>query len=351
MNTRLQTRAVKVGSIQIGGQNKIILQSMTNTKTKDIQATITQIKALQTAGCEIVRLAVLDEEDAMAINEIKKNVTCPLVADIHFNYKLALIAIENGIDKIRINPGNIGSIENTKLVANACKAKNIPIRIGINGGSLEKRLLEMYGGPTPEALVHSAKDQVTILESLGFYDIILSFKSSDVMTTIETNLLASKTFNYPLHIGVTEAGTTLYSAIKSSAALGTLIHQGIGDTMRVSVSDDPTEELKIGKQLLKSFGLMDDVVDLVSCPTCGRLQYNMLPYVKEIEKFLESINSNLTVAVMGCAVNGPLEAARADIGIAGGKDSAVLFKKGKLIKKVPQEQLVETLKAEILSMI
>ena len=351
MFKRTQTKHIKVGSYTIGHQNKIIIQSMTNTKTKDVEATVHQIKSLLTNGCEIVRLAVLDMEDAEAIKEIIKEVKCPLVADIHFNYRLAIAAIEAGVDKVRINPGNIGGKENVIAVVNKCKEYNVPIRIGINSGSLEKSLLEKYNGPCPEAMIESAQHQVDLLESLDFEEIILSFKSSDVQMTIEAYQLAAKTFKYPLHIGVTEAGTLLYSAIKSSAALGVLIHQGIGDTIRVSVSDDPVEEMKIVKQLLKAFDLMDDVPDLISCPTCGRLQYDMLPSVEEIEEFLSSINSNLTVAVMGCAVNGPQEASRADIGIAGGKSEGLLFKKGKLIKKVPQDQIVETLKEEILRMI
>lgn len=351
MITRENTKPVKVGNYTIGGQNKIIIQSMTNTKTKNVEETVHQIKSLLTNGCEIVRIAVLDEEDAIAIKEIKKEITCPLVADIHFNYRLAILAIENGVDKIRLNPGNIGGEDNVRKVVDKCLEYHVPIRIGVNSGSLEKRLLEKYGEPCAEAMIESAQYQVELLESMGFEDIILSFKSSDVLLTIQAYELASRTFKYPLHIGVTEAGTVLYSAVKSSAALGVLINQGIGDTIRVSVSDNPVEEMKICKQLLKAFKLVDDVADLISCPTCGRLQYNMLPYVKEIEKFLNSINSSLTVAVMGCAVNGPQEASRADIGIAGGINEALLFKKGKLIKKVPQELLVETLKEEILKMI
>lgn len=351
MIKRTETKQIKIKNLVIGGQNKVLIQSMTNTKTKDIQATITQIRALQSAGCEIVRLAVLDEEDALAIAEIKKEVSCPLVADIHFNYKLALIAIESGVDKIRINPGNIGSLDRVKAVMEACLAKRIPIRIGINAGSLEKELLEKYTQPCAAAMIESAQKQVSLLESLGFYDIALSFKSSDVRLSIETYRLAAQTFVYPLHIGVTEAGPTLHSAIKSSAALGPLLYDGIGDTIRVSVADDPLEEIKIAKHLLKAFDLIDNVSDLIACPTCGRLQYDMLPYVKEIEKFLETIQSDITVAVMGCPVNGIQEAARADIGIAGGKNEGLLFKKGELIKRVKQEELVDTLKDEILKMI
>lgn len=348
---RIQTRPVQIGDLQVGQQNKIIIQSMTNTKTKDIEQTVSQIRALLTAGCEIVRVAVLDIEDAQAISEIKKEVDCPIVADIHFNYRLALAAIEAGADKIRINPGNIGSKDRVKAIVEACKKNKTPIRIGINSGSLEKHLLDKYGEPCAQAMIESAQNHVELLEECDFYDIVLSFKSSNVPLTIESYRMASEIFNYPLHIGVTEAGTTLSSAIKSSAALGPLIYEGIGDTIRISVSDDPVEEIKIAKQLLKSFDLIDNVSDLISCPTCGRLEYDMIPTVNEIEAFLESIESNLTVAVMGCPVNGIQEASRADIGIAGGKEQGLLFKKGKLIKKVPQEKLVETLKQEILEMI
>jgi (E)-4-hydroxy-3-methylbut-2-enyl-diphosphate synthase len=349
MLAREKTRPVKVGSLTIGGQNRVIIQSMTNTRTKDVEQTVSQIKALQTAGCEIVRLAVLDEEDAKAIAAIKKQVTCPLVADIHFNYRLALIAAESGIDKLRINPGNIGSPDRVQAVIDACKAHKIPIRIGVNGGSLPKEILAQYGGPSPEAMIASAKDQVHMMEEAGFEDLVLSFKSSDVPLTIEAYRLASKTFPYPLHLGVTEAGTVLYSAIKSSAALGTLLYEGIGDTIRISVSDDPVEEIPIAKHLLKSLDLMDNVPDLISCPTCGRLQYDMLPVAKEIEDFLKDKDTDITVAVMGCAVNGPQEASRADVGIAGGKDSALLFRKGEIIRKIPQEEIVPTLKEEILA--
>lgn len=347
---RTETRVLHVGNLQMGGQNKCLLQSMTNTKTKDIPATIKQINDLQVAGCEIVRLAILDEEDAYAIKEIKENTNIPLVADIHFNYRLAIIAIEQGIDKIRINPGNIGSKENVEKVVNKCKERHIPIRIGINSGSLEKEILEKYGKPCPEAMIESAKKHVEILEELEFYDICLSFKSSNVPLTIDTYRLASETFPYPLHLGVTEAGSFKLSSIKSSAALGALLHDGIGDTIRISVSSDPVHELFIGKQLLRAFNLIENVPNLISCPTCGRIQYNMIPIVEEIETFLTSINADIEVAIMGCPVNGPQEASRADIGVAGGKDSAILFKHGQIIKTVPQDQLVETLKEEILKM-
>lgn len=348
---RLETRPVMVKDIQIGGQNRIIIQSMTNTKTKDVDATVNQIKTLAGNGCEIVRLAVLDEEDANAIAEIVKQVNIPLVADIHFNYRLALLAVQNGIHKIRLNPGNIKNPEHIKEVVEACKAKRIPIRIGINSGSIEKDILKKYGKPCVEAMIESAQYHVNILNENGFEDIVLSFKSSEVPLTIAVYQKAAEVFPYPLHLGVTEAGAMLSAAIKSSAALGTLIHLGIGDTMRISVSDDPTEELKIAKQLLKNFDLYDKVANLIACPTCGRIQYDMLPIVKEMEKYLDELNEDITVAIMGCAVNGPQEASRADIGVAGGHKEALLFKKGIYVRSVPQEKIVEELKAEIQFMI
>lgn len=344
---RTQTRPVMIKNLQIGGQNKVSIQSMTNTKTKDVEATVRQIRSLESAGCEIVRLAVFDEEDAYAIKEIVKEVSVPLVADIHFNHRLALIAVEAGIHKIRLNPGNIGSEENVKAVAEACKAKNIPIRIGINSGSLEKEVLAKYGKPTALAMIESAKRHVDLLTKYDFHDIVLSFKSSDVPLTIEAYRLAAETFPYPLHLGVTEAGTMLSSAIKSSAALGALLMDGIGDTLRISVSDDSVEEMKIAKQLLKCFGLYDKTANLIACPTCGRIQYDMLPIVKEVEAYLNTINSDVTVAVMGCAVNGPQEAKRADIGVAGGVKEALLFRKGVYVRSVPQQEIVNELKKEV----
>ena len=324
---------------------------MTNTKTKNIEATLKQIHALEQAGCQIVRMAVFDEGDARAIKEIKSHCHIPLVADIHFDYRLALIAIESGIDKIRINPGNIGSIDKIKKVVDACKAKKIPIRIGINSGSLEKDLLEKYGQPTAKAMVESAKRHVDILESLDFYDICLSLKSSSTLLTIEAYEEASKLFDYPLHLGVTESGTIFGGTIKSSMGLGVLLHEGIGDTLRVSLSDDPVEEIKVAKAILKEFHLRDHEPTLISCPTCGRIQYDLIPIAKEIESFLTTIHQDITVAIMGCAVNGPGEARHADIGIAGGVREGLLFKKGKIIKKVKQEDIVDTLKEEILAMV
>ena len=351
MNKRETTRPVQVGHLQLGGQNKVLIQSMTNTKTHDVQATVNQILALEKAGCEIVRMAVLDEADALAIKEIKPQVHVPLVADIHFNHRLALIALDGGIDKIRINPGNIGAKENVMAVVKKCQEKNVPIRIGINSGSLERELLEKYGKPCADAMIESARKHVEILEECGFYDIVLSFKSSDVQLTIEAYQKASEVFPYPLHLGVTEAGTFTSSSIKSSAALGTLLSQGIGDTIRVSISADPVDEIIVCKQLLKCFDLAKNVPNLVSCPTCGRIQYDMIPIVLEVEKFLNTIQADIHVAVMGCPVNGPQEASRADIGIAGGKETGLLFKKGKMIRTVPQDQIVDVLKEEILKMI
>ena len=347
---RNETRAIKVGNLVIGGNDQVIIQSMTNTKTKDIEATVKQINDLANSGCQLVRLAVLNMDDALAIKEIKSRVNIPLVADIHFDYRLALQAIESGIDKIRINPGNIGSIDKVKLVVEACKKKHIPIRIGVNGGSLEKDILEKYGKPTAKAMIESAKKHVEILESLDFYDICISLKSSNTLLTIEAYQLASETFPYPLHIGVTEAGTKLGGTIKSSFGIGTILYQGIGNTIRVSLSDNPLEEIKVAKTLLKELELIDNVPTLISCPTCGRIQYDLIPIAKEIEDFLNTINSNITVAIMGCAVNGPGEAKHADIGIAGGVNEGLLIKKGEIIRKVKQDDIVDELKKEIIKM-
>ena len=348
---RNETRAIKVGNLTIGGNDEVVIQSMTNTKTKDIEATVKQINELANTGCQLVRLAVLNMDDALAIKEIKNRVNVPLVADIHFDYRLALQAIESRIDKIRINPGNIGSIDKVKLVVEACKKKHIPIRIGVNGGSLEKEILEKYGKPTAQGMIDSAKKHVEILESLDFYDICISLKSSNTLLTIEAYQLASETFPYPLHIGVTEAGTKLGGTIKSSLGIGTILYQGIGNTIRVSLSDSPLEEIKVAKTLLKELQLIDNVPTLVSCPTCGRIQYDLIPIAKEIEDFLNTINANITVAIMGCAVNGPGEAKHADIGIAGGVNEGLLIKKGEIIRKVKQEHIVAELKKEILAMI
>lgn len=344
---RTETRPIKVGSLQIGGQNKCILQSMTNIPAKNIEGSVSQILDLENRGCELIRTAVLDEEDARAIRGIKQKIHIPIVADIHFNYRLALLSAEAGADAIRINPGNIGSRAHTEAVVSACRDRGLPIRIGINGGSLEKDLLDKYGGICAEAMIESARKHVSILEELGFFDICLSFKSSDVELTIQAYEAASRSFPYPLHLGVTEAGGFTGSAVKSSAALGTLLHEGIGDTIRVSVSGPPADELIIGKQLLKCFGLIKNVPDLIACPTCGRIQYDMLPLVKEMEDYLSTINKDITVAIMGCPVNGIQEAGRADVGIAGGYDSGILFRHGKTVRTVPQDEIRSTLIAEI----
>ncbi len=348
---REETKSVQVGNLTIGGNNHVVIQSMCNTKTKNVEATIKQINALEQAGCELVRVAVFDKEDAYAIKEIKKGIHIPLVADIHFDYRLALIAIESGIDKVRINPGNIGSIEKVKAVVDACKEKHIPIRIGVNGGSLEKEILEKYGEPTPEGMIESAMKHVKILEDLDFHDIVISLKSSNTMLTIKAYELASKTFPYPLHVGVTEAGTALGGTIKSALGIGTLLYEGIGNTIRVSLSDDPVEEIKVAKILLKELGLLKGVPTLVSCPTCGRIQYDLIPIAKEMEDFLKDIHLDITVAIMGCAVNGPGEARHADIGIAGGVGEGLLIKHGEIVKRVKQEDMVQTLKDEILKMV
>lgn len=348
---RNNTRTIKVGNLIIGGNNDVVIQSMTNTKTKDIESTVKQINELEIAGCKLVRLACFDEADAKAIKEIKLKVNLPLVADIHFDYRLALLAIEAGVDKIRINPGNIGNEDNVNAVVNACKAKNIPIRIGVNSGSLPKDILKKYGKPTAQAMIESAKRHVSILENLGFYDICLSLKSSNTLLTIETYKLASEAFDYPLHLGVTEAGTALGGTIKSSFGIGTLLYLGIGNTIRVSLSDNPVEEIKVAKTLLKELDLIKNVPTLVSCPTCGRIQYDLIPIAKEIEDFLTTIEADITVAIMGCAVNGPGEAKHADIAIAGGVNEGLLIKKGEIIKKVKVEDMVNELKKEILAMI
>lgn len=344
---RTETRPIFVGDVQIGHQEKCILQSMTNIPAKNVEDAVKQINSLAENGCEIVRTAVLDEEDAKAIAEIKKKTAVPLVADIHFNHRLALISLEGGVDAIRINPGNIGSKEHTAEVVNMCKEKHVPIRIGINAGSLERQFLQEYGGPCAEAMIASAKRHTDILEELDFRDICLSFKSSNVKLTIDAYRAAAETFEYPLHLGVTEAGGFAESAVKSSAALGVLLNEGIGDTIRVSVSGDPNDELPIAKQLLRCFDLIDGVPDLIACPTCGRIQYDMMPVVREMEDYLQHVHANITVAVMGCPVNGMQEASRADVGVAGGYEIGMLFRKGKLIRKVPQAELTDALKAEI----
>ena len=348
---RNETRKIMVGNVQIGGQNRVVIQSMCNTKTKDVDETVKQILELEKAGCEIIRVACLDMEDAKAIRQIKEKIHIPIVADIHFDYKIALQAIESGVDKVRINPGNIGSKDRVKAVVDKCKEKNIPIRIGVNGGSLEKDLLEKYGKPTAKAMVESAKRHIDILEELDFHDYLLSLKASNLDLCIEAYEEAAKTFKCPLHLGITESGTEFSGTIKSSIGLGYMLRNGIGDTIRVSLSDDPVKEIKVAKEILKDCNLYRNLPTLVACPTCGRTQIDLIPIAKEMEEFLQTIDSNITVAVMGCAVNGPGEAREADIGIAGGIKEGLLFKKGEILRKIPQDQIVEELKKEILEMV
>lgn len=350
INNRTNTKKIMVRDVQIGGNNEVIIQSMTNTKTKDVESTVNQILQLENAGCQIIRVACLDMEDAKAIKAIKEKIHIPIVADIHFDYKIALEAIESGVDKIRINPGNIGDEEKVKKVVEACKRHHIPIRIGVNGGSLEKDLL-VDGKPTAAGMVESARRHVEILEKLDFYDICISLKASDLNLCISAYEEAAKAFDYPLHLGITEAGTAFSGTIKSSIGLGVLLREGIGNTLRVSLSDDPIEEVMVAKEILKDCDLYNKSPKLISCPTCGRTQIDLIPIAKEVEKFLQGLEADITVAVMGCAVNGPGEAKNADIGIAGGIKEGLLFKKGEIIKKVRQEEIVDVLKEEILNMI
>ncbi|HEY5560156.1 MAG TPA: flavodoxin-dependent (E)-4-hydroxy-3-methylbut-2-enyl-diphosphate synthase [Clostridiaceae bacterium] len=349
MNRKL-TKKIKVGNLYIGGESSISIQSMTNTDTRDILKTVEQIMALEEAGCDIVRCAVLDIEAAEALKQIISKIHIPLVADIHFDYKLALIAIESGVSALRINPGNIGSLDRIKKVQEACAFKSIPIRIGINSGSLEKDLLEKYKRPTPEALVESALRHVDILEKLNFTDIVISIKSSDVVSTIESYRLISSKVTYPLHIGVTESGTPFRGTIKSSIGIGTLLAEGIGDTIRVSLTDNPVSEIKVGREILKSLGLIKGGIEYISCPTCGRTKVDLIKIAKEVEARTEHLNKNIKVAIMGCIVNGPGEAKDADIGIAGGDGFGLIFKQGVPIKKVKEEDLVEELIRQIIEL-
>ncbi len=341
------TRRVKIGNIFIGGGEEIAVQSMTTEYTADADKTVAQIKALEDRGCDIVRVAVPDEASAEAIYDIKNQISIPLVADIHFDYRLALTAMERGVDKIRINPGNIGDEDRARLVAQEAKRRNIPIRIGVNGGSLDKKLLDKYGSATPGAMVESAMEHIKILEKYDFYDTVISIKSSDVKKTIAAYRLASETFNYPLHLGVTEAGTYEGGIVKSAIGIGSLLADGIGDTIRVSLTDDPVLEVDAGKNILRALGLKKDTITVVSCPTCARCRINLIPIAKEVTQKLANMEGSLKVAVMGCAVNGPGEARDADIGIAGGVGEALLFKKGEIVGKVPEDKIIETLMNEI----
>ncbi|APF28389.1 4-hydroxy-3-methylbut-2-en-1-yl diphosphate synthase [Clostridium sporogenes] len=344
---RKPTRKVKVGSIYVGGDSPISIQSMTNTDTRDVKSTLNQINKLDKIGCDIIRCAVPDMEASEALKIITKESKIPVVADIHFDYKLALESIKNGVDALRINPGNIGSMERVKMVAEAAKEKSIPIRIGVNSGSLKKDILDKYGRVCPEALVESALQHVSILEKCNFNDIVISIKSSNVMQMIESYRLISEKVNYPLHLGVTEAGTTFRGTIKSSVGIGTLLSEGIGDTIRVSITGDPLEEIKIGKEILRSLGYVNEGIEFVSCPTCGRTNIDLISIAQEVEKRLLNCNKNIKVAVMGCVVNGPGEAREADIGIAGGKGEGLIFKKGEIIKKVKEEDIIDELIKEI----
>ncbi|MBP1888512.1 (E)-4-hydroxy-3-methylbut-2-enyl-diphosphate synthase [Clostridium moniliforme] len=344
------TRIVNVGGILIGGEEPVVIQSMTNTDTRDVDKTLEQIDKLVKEGCQIVRCAVPDMEACEALKEITAKSKVPIVADIHFDYRLALKAIDNGVAKLRINPGNIGSVDRIKAVVEKAKEKKIPIRIGVNSGSLEKDILKRDGKPTAKGLVESALRHVKILEDLEFYDIVISIKSSNVPMMIESYRLMSEKCNYPLHLGVTESGTTFKGTIKSSVGIGTLLAEGIGNTIRVSLTSDPIEEIKVAKEILKSLGYIKEGIEFVSCPTCGRTEINLIKIANEVEKRLEGSKKNIKVAVMGCVVNGPGEAREADIGIAGGKGVGIIFKKGEIVKKVKEEDLVDELIKEIESL-
>lgn len=347
---RKETKKIKVGDKFIGGDSPITVQSMTNTDTRDVAATVKQILDLEQVGCDIIRCAVPDMEAAASIKNITEKIHIPLVADIHFDYRLALESIKNGVSALRINPGNIGGMDRVEMVAKAAKERNIPIRIGVNSGSLEKNLLDKYGRVNAEALVESALNHVLMLEKFNFNDIVISIKSSDVMMMIDSYRLISSKVNYPLHLGVTESGTLWRGTIKSSIGIGTLLAEGIGDTIRISLTGDPKEEVKVGKEILRSLGYFNEGIQFISCPTCGRTQIDLINIAKEVEEKLANSKKNIKVAIMGCVVNGPGEAKEADIGIAGGKNEGLIFKKGKIIKKVKEEHLVEELLKEIENM-
>jgi len=346
-NSREKTKVVQIGDRKIGGGNPILIQSMTNTRTQEIQATVEQILRLEQAGCEIVRCTVPDQEAAKALAEIKKQIHIPLVADIHFDYKLAIAAMENGADKIRINPGNIGGVEKVRAVAAVAKERGIPIRIGVNSGSLEKELLEKYGGVTAEGLVESALDKVHMVEEAGYDNLVISIKSSDVLMCVKAHELLADRTNYPIHVGITESGTVQSGNIKSAVGLGIILYQGIGDTIRVSLTGDPVEEIKSARLILRALGLRKGGIEVVSCPTCGRTRIDLIDLATRVEKLVEDYPLDLKVAVMGCAVNGPGEAREADLGVAGGDGEGLLFKRGEILRKVPEEQLLGVLKEEL----
>ena len=344
---RESTKVITIGNRVIGGGNPILLQSMTNTKTEDIDATVSQIKALEKAGCDIIRCAVPTVEAALALKEIKKQISIPLVADIHFDYKLAIAAMENGADKIRINPGNIGSVDRVRAVVDVAKDKNIPIRVGVNSGSLEKELVEKYNGVTAQGIVESALDKVRIIEDMGYDNLVISIKSSDVMMCLKAHELISEKTNYPLHVGITESGTLTSGNIKSALGLGLILNQGIGDTIRVSLTGDPIEEIKSGKLILRTLGLRKGGIEVVSCPTCGRTQIDLIGLANKVEELVSDYSLDLKVAVMGCVVNGPGEAKEADLGVAGGIGEGLIIKKGQVYKKVPEDELLPALKYEL----
>lgn len=346
--TRERTKVVQIGNVKIGGGNPIAIQSMTNTKTEDVDATVAQIHALEKAGCEIIRCAVPTIEAAEALGKIKKQIHIPLVADIHFDYRLAIAAIENGADKIRINPGNIGDASRVQAVVDKAKEHGIPIRVGVNSGSLEKNLVEKYGGVTAEGLVESAMDKVHMIEEMGYDNLVVSIKSSDVLMCVKAHELIADQCKYPLHVGITESGTLLAGNIKSSIGLGLILHQGIGDTIRVSLTGNPTEEIKSAKLILKTLGLRKGGIEVVSCPTCGRTKIDLIGLANQVEQMVADIPLDIKVAVMGCVVNGPGEAKEADIGIAGGIGEGLLIKKGEIVKKVKEDELLETLRWELL---
>ena len=340
---RQNTKVIQIGNVSIGGGNPIAIQSMTNTRTDDVEATVAQILRLEEAGCEIIRCTVPDEKCAKAIARIKERIHIPLVADIHFDYKMAIAAMENGADKIRINPGNIGGEENVKAVADACRRRGIPIRIGVNAGSLEQRLLEKYGHPCPEAMVESAAGHAALLEKFGFYDICLSLKASSVPLTIAAYRMAAERFEYPLHLGVTETGTDWNGTIQSAVGIGTLLSEGIGNTVRVSLTADPVREVSTGIAILKAAGVRKGGVRFVSCPTCGRTEIDLISLANKVEGLVRGLDRDITVAVMGCVVNGPGEAREADYGIAGGKNKGILFKKGQVLGTYPYDELCDAL--------
>lgn len=345
---RQHTKTVRIGNQVIGGGNPILIQSMTNTKTEDVTATVEQIHRLEEAGCEIIRCTVPTMEAARAIGEIKKQIAIPLVADIHFDYKMAIAAMENGVDKIRINPGNIGGREKVADVVKVAKERNIPIRVGVNSGSLEKELVGKYGGVTAEGIVESALDKVHMIEDLGYDRLVISIKSSDVMMCIKAHEILAKQTDYPLHVGITESGTVFGGNIKSGVGLGVILYQGIGDTIRVSLTGDPVEEIRSAKLILRTLGLRKGGIEVVSCPTCGRTKIDLIGLANQVERMVEDIPLDIKVAVMGCGVNGPGEAKEADIGIAGGMGEGLLMKKGEIVRKVPEAELLSALREELL---